>query len=181
VDIFAGYSYLGTQSKLQPGGIQYTSISLGAAGSGAFFFNKHLGVEILYTNHVVNGKAPSDGAVGISGGPIYRKAFGNNLSAFAHGLFGVEQLTGPNTSYPPAFVESERGTWGIGMTLGGGLDLNLCKRVSLRLIEADYRYSHVNFGTYAGVPIAPPYPLGGTADLNALELSTGIVTHFGGL
>ena len=97
-------------------------------------------------------------------------------------MFGVEQLTGPDTSYPPAFVESEPGRWGIGLTIGGGLDLNLplCNnRVSLRLIEADYRYSHVNFGTYAGFPIAPPLSLGGTTNMNALELSGGIVTHFG--
>ena len=67
VDIFMGYSYLGTQSKLEPAGIKYSSISLGAIGSGAYYFNSHLGVEGVYTNHVVNGKSPSDGAVGISG------------------------------------------------------------------------------------------------------------------
>jgi hypothetical protein len=97
-------------------------------------------------------------------------------------LFGAEQLTGPDMSYPPALVESEPGKWGIGMSAGGGLDLALPfynNLFSLRLLEADYRYSHVNFGPYAGVPTAPPAALGGTTSMNALELSSGIVVHIG--
>lgn len=157
-------------------------MDMGAIGSAAYYFKPHLGIEAVYTNHVENNRSPSDGAVGISGGPIYRKAMYNNLSVFAHGLFGVEQLSGPNTNYPPAAVEFESAKWGIGLTAGGGLDLNLpfCNnRVSLRLVEADYRYSHVNYGPYAGLPTPAPVSLGGTVDLNALEISSGIVVHFG--
>jgi hypothetical protein len=155
---------------------------LGAIGSAAYYLNSHWGIEGVYTNHVVNSKIPADGAVGISGGPIYRWSYENHLTLFAHGLFGAEQLTGPDMSYPPALVESEPGKWGIGMSAGGGLDLALPfynNLFSLRLLEADYRYSHVNFGPYAGVPTAPPAALGGTTSMNALELSSGIVVHIG--
>jgi len=162
-------------------------MNLGATGSFAYFFsthrfNNHLGAEGVYVNHVVNHSAPSDGAVSLSGGPIYRWPVANNMTVFAHGLFGVEQLSGPDTSYPPALVEFESGKWGFGMTAGGGMDIGLPffnNRFSLRLVEIDYRYSHVNYGTYAGLPTPAPATLGGTTNLNALELSTGIVAHFG--
>ena len=182
VDIFTGFSYFGAHGTLQPAGIPYSSMNMGAIGSGAYYFKYHWGVEGIYTNHVVNSSTPSDGAQGISGGLIYRYPFANHLTVFAHGLFGAEQLTGPDTNYPPSVVESENGTWGYGVTAGGGMDLNLPffdNRFSLRIFEADYRYSHVDFGTYAGVPVAAPTTLGGNTNLNAIELSSGIVTHFG--
>jgi hypothetical protein len=50
-------------------------------------------------------------------------------------------------------------------------------RFSLRLFEADYRYMHADFGPYVGIPTSGA--LGGRANLDAVELSTGIVTHFG--
>jgi outer membrane protein OmpA-like peptidoglycan-associated protein len=49
-------------------------------------------------------------------------------------------------------------------------------RFSFRLFQADYRYLHVNFGPY--VP-PPSGPTGGRANLSGVDLSTGIVTHFG--
>ncbi len=185
-DIFLGSTYFSAHGTLQPAGIPYTSISQGAIGSYAYYFNKHslnqhLGFEGVYTNNVVNHASPSDGAVGISGGPIYRLSPVNNITFFVHGLFGAEQLTGPNSKYPPATAEYEPAKWGFGLTAGGGMDIAMpfCNHLSLRLFEVDYRYSHVNFGPYAGLPTSAPVALGGTTDLNAIELSTGIVVHFG--
>ena len=175
-DIFMGYSYLGTQSKLQPAGISYSSINLGAIGSVAYYFNNHVGLEAVYTNHP-NGA--NDGASGISGGPIFRLPK-QNFTLFAHGLVGGERVGGPNADSPPALVEHEPYTWGLGLTAGGGLDYNMPfhnNLFSLRLFEADYRYIHENFGTYVGVPTSGV--LGGTTNLNAVELSAGIVTHIG--
>src|ERR1700679_3553097 len=47
VDIFAGYSYFGVHGDIQPTGQAYTSVNLGAIGSGAYYFNKYLGGEIV--------------------------------------------------------------------------------------------------------------------------------------
>ncbi|MGP8259891.1 MAG: hypothetical protein ACLQM6_08065 [Acidobacteriaceae bacterium] len=177
-----GYSYFGAHGKLQPAGISYSSINVGAIGSFAYYFNNHLGLEGQYVNHVVNSSTPSDGAVGISGGPIYRVSSLNNVTFFAHGLFGAEQVTGPDSNYPPASVSNEPGRWGYGFTAGGGMDLDLPfydHRFSIRVVEADYRFSHVDFGTYNGLPTAAPAALGGHTNLSAAEVSTGIVTHFG--
>jgi len=50
-------------------------------------------------------------------------------------------------------------------------------RFSFRLFEADYRYIHANFGPYTPPPTAGQ--MGGRANLSGVDLSTGIVTHFG--
>ena len=46
-----GYSYFGAHGRLQPAGIPYSSINLGAIGSGAYYFNKYFGGEVIYVNH----------------------------------------------------------------------------------------------------------------------------------
>jgi hypothetical protein len=70
--------------------------------------------------------------------------------------------------------------WGVSLRAGGGMDYDIPyfnDRFSLRLFEADYRYIHVDFGPNGTIPTGGA--LGGRANMNAVELSTGIVTHFG--
>jgi hypothetical protein len=174
-DIFVGYSYFSAHGNLQPAGIAYSSINLGAIGSAAIYFDDHVGIEAVLTSHP---SGANDGATGISAGPIFRLPK-QNYTLFAHTLFGTERLGGPNNDTPATF-EHEPYTWGLGLTAGGGFDYNmpfLNNRFSLRLVEADYHYIHENFGTYVGVPTGGA--LGGTTSLNAIELSTGLVVHFG--
>ena len=175
VDIFMGYSYLGVHGKLQPAGIPYSSINEGVIGSGAYYFNNYFGGEVIYSNHP-SGK--NDGFSGISAGPIFRLPM-DHFTMFAHGLAGGTLLGGPNSDVPATY-EHEPYTWGIGLTAGGGMDYAIPywkNRFSLRLFEADYRYLHTDFGPSVSIPTGGP--LGGRANLNAIELSTGIVAHFG--
>jgi hypothetical protein len=175
VDIFLGYSYFGQHGVLQPAGISYSSINEGAIGSVAYYANKYFGGEVIYTNHP---DGLNDGVSGVSLGPIARLPY-ENMTFFAHGLVGTERLGGPNSDLPATF-EHEPYTWGVALTAGGGIDYNMPfwnNRFSLRLFEADYRYMHVDFGPYVGIPTVGV--LGGRANLSAIELSTGIVTHFG--
>ena len=51
-------------------------------------------------------------------------------------------------------------------------------RFSLRLFQADYRWMHVNYGLPA-LTAPTNGALGGRTNLNGIDLSTGIVTHFG--
>ena len=46
VDIFAGYSYFGTQSIIKPTGQQFSSVDIGAMGSVAYYFNRYVGGEV---------------------------------------------------------------------------------------------------------------------------------------
>ncbi len=174
-DLFTGYSYFGAHGQVKPAGINYSSINLGAIGSGAYYVNRYAGGEFIYTNHP---DGVNDGFSGASLGPIFRAPM-DNFTLFAHGLVGGARLGGPNNENP-AVREHEPYRWGVGLTLGGGMDYDLPfmnHRFSLRLFEADYRYIHADFGPAVSIPTAGI--LGGRTNMSAVELSTGIVTHFG--
>jgi len=176
-DIFLGYSYFAAHGKITSTAIPFSSIDLGAIGSAAYYFNRHEGVEVVFTDHP-DGR--NDSAAGISAGPIFRMPM-QNMTLFAHALIGGERLDGPNSEVP-ATLEHEPYTWGTGLTFGGGMDYDmpfLSNRFSLRLFEADYRFIRVNFGPLVAVPTNGT--LGGITNLNALEVSTGIVAHLGTL
>jgi outer membrane protein OmpA-like peptidoglycan-associated protein len=158
---------------VKPAGINYSSIDVGAIGSGAYYFSKYVGGEAIFAAHP-DGK--NDGLYTISGGPIFRAPM-QNFTLFAHGLAGAAKLGGPN-SENPAYHEPYR--WGPTLTAGGGMDYDLPffdNRFSLRLFEADYRYIHANFGPSTTIPTGGV--LGGRANLSGAELSSGIVAHFG--
>src|SRR5271170_4292420 len=174
VDIFFGYSYFGAHGQLKPFGINYSSINAGGMASGAYYFSKYAGGEIVGSIHP---SGNNDGFYSISAGPIFRAPM-QNFTLFAHGLVGGGQLGGPNSENP--FYHNPY-QWGPTITAGGGMDYDLPwfdNRFSIRLFQADYRWIHTNYG-----PTAPSIPtccaLGGRANLSAAELSTGLVAHFG--
>jgi hypothetical protein len=177
VDIFTGYSYFGAHGQVVPEDISYSSINLGAIGSGAYYMNKYMGAEAIYTNHP---SGVNDGFSGASLGPIFRLPM-ENFTLFAHGLVGGTRLGGPNSEVP-ALREHEPYTWGVGLTAGGGMDYDLPffnHRFALRLFQADYRFIHTDFGPAVTVALPIGGVLGGRVNMSAVELSTGIVTHFG--
>jgi hypothetical protein len=175
VDIFTGYSYFGAHGQVQPAAIRYSSINLGAIGSGAYYFNKYIGGEAIFVAHP---SGANDGLYTISGGPIFRAPL-QNFTVFAHGLVGAAKLGGPNNE--PPFPYHNPYKWGPSLTAGGGMDYDipwLENRFSLRLFQADYRWIHEDYGLPA--LMAPTGgPLGGRVNMNGIDLSTGIVTHFG--
>ena len=176
VDIFTGYSYFGAHGQVKPAGINYSSVDEGAAGSGAYWFNKYVGAEILFTAHP---DGNNDGIYTGSAGPIFRAPM-QNFTLFAHGLAGGARMGGPNNSGTPFYHEPYQ--WGPSLAVGGGMDYDLPflnHRFSLRLFEADYRYIHEDYGPYTPPPT--PGVMGGRANLSAVELSAGIVTHFGSI
>jgi hypothetical protein len=175
VDIFMGYSSFGAHGQVKPAGLPYSSVNYGAIGSGAYYFNRYFGGEVVYSNHP---DGVNDGVSGASGGLIARLPM-QNFTVFAHGLAGAARLGGPN-SENPATLEHEPYRWGPSLTAGGGMDYAIPywnNRFSLRLFQADYRYIHADFGPTATIPTGGI--LGGRANLSAAELSTGIVMHFG--
>jgi outer membrane protein OmpA-like peptidoglycan-associated protein len=174
VDIFVGYSYFGAHGQVKPAGIPYSSINLGAIGSGAYYFNKYFGGEIVFAAHP---DGNNDGLYTASAGPIFRAPM-QNFTLFAHGLVGGARLGGPNQSNP--FIYHEPYQWGPTLTAGGGMDYDLPffnNRFSLRLFQADYRYIHANYGP--SVPVPTTGVLGGRTNMSGVELSTGLVMHFG--
>ena len=181
VDIFTGFSYYGAHGVLKPANIAYSSINEGAVGSGAYYFSKYVGAEVDIFAHP---SGVNDGMYSAHGGLILRAPM-QNFTLFAHGLAGAARLGGPNSGTDVTGVESinayhEPYTNGPSLIAGGGMDYDLPflnNRFSIRLFEADYQYIHEDYGFYVGVPTSGV--LGGRANLSGVDLSTGIVTHFG--
>ena len=174
VDIFTGYSYFGAHGQVKPANINYSSINEGAIGSAALYFNRFVGAEI---NFVAHPDGLNDGLYSSSAGLIVRAPM-EHYTLFAHGLVGGAKLGGPNSEGPLEYHEPYR--WGPTLTAGGGMDYDLPffnNRFSLRLFEADYRYIHADYGPSTTVPTGGI--LGGRTNMSGIDLSTGIVTHFG--
>ena len=173
VDIFTGYSYYGLHSTINPSGEQFGSVNEGAIGSGAYYFNKYFGGEVTM---IANPNGNGDGFYGYYAGPIFRLPL-QNYTLFAHGLAGGVDGVGPNN---PGGVGYNPYTWGVGLIAGGGMDYDLPwfnHHLGIRLFEADYRYTHIDFGP--ANPVA--FLQGGRANLDGAELSSGLLFHFGSI
>ncbi len=179
-DVFMGYSYLvpkGTVQVPQPNStvepFSYDNVNVGGLFSGAYFFNRRVGLQAEFGVHQwgaqsahgsnIGAHGNDDGFVTFVGGVIARFPRGN-ITPFVHALAGTAQVSGPDFNPP---------TWGPGLTAGGGLDYEtplLNHHLAIRIFQGDYEYMHANFGT--GV-------YGGLAKVNAVRLSAGLVFHVG--
>jgi outer membrane protein OmpA-like peptidoglycan-associated protein len=172
------YSYFQAHGADTDVGISYNDIRLGAYASGSYYFNRHLGLEAAFEAHP---DGNNDGLYDVQAGPIIRDNM-NHFSLFAHGLIGMGRLAGPDTraGHPIGYTYHNPWTWGgPSLTAGGGLDINLIRAVSLRLIQVDYTYNNVDFGPWGGIRNANP--LGGRAHLPGLQASAGLVWHAGNI
>jgi outer membrane protein OmpA-like peptidoglycan-associated protein len=190
-DIFLGYSYLaphgtvttttpstttitepdflaltGTAATTDPPGTPivgtYHAVNEGAIFSGAYYFNRYVGVQAELGEHKGGN---NDGFLTVGGGLILRYPM-DQITVFAHGLVDAAQVNGP---------VGEPNQWGPGLTAGGGMDYEtpwLNHRLAIRLFQADYEYMHADWGQGA---------FGGRANINAARLSAGLVIHVGSL
>jgi hypothetical protein len=172
-DVFAGYSYLaphGTTSS----GVTAQSIDYGSIFSVARYFNKYVGLQAEVAEHIPNQntfypQCPSCGSTWAdddvssgSGGIIFRFPTAD-VTPFVHALVGVDYVgVNPGTT---------NDVWGAILTAGGGMDYAtplFHKHLAIRIFQADYQYTHVNFD-------------GGRGNFNMAQLSTGFVYHIGAL
>jgi hypothetical protein len=177
-DFFAGYSYLaphGTVVTPIVGGTvtaSYDAVNVGAIISGAYYFNRNVGVQAEFAEHEygnsvagsnIGTEGNDDGFITGAGGIIFRFPTGN-ITPFIHGLVGAADVDGP--------FQNPR-HWGPALTAGGGMDYEtpwLNHRLAIRLFQADYEYMHADFGTGY---------YGGRANIDAARLSAGLVLHVG--
>ncbi|SEC53870.1 OmpA family protein [Terriglobus roseus] len=178
VDIFMGYSYWSGHGQLKPAGISYSSINLGAIGSGAYYFNKYAGFEVSAAFHP---DGNNDGLMPLlQAGPIFRLP-GQYVTFFGHAMAGAARLGGPNSEVPGA-VYHEPYNWGPALTAGGGMDYDLPffnHKLGLRLFQADYTYIHEDYGPYTQIPTGGV--LGGRANVSSAQLSSGLLIHMGSI
>ncbi len=177
VDIFTGYSYYAphgtvtTNSSVtgQPYPVTYGSVDYGAIGSFAYFFNQYVGGVVEYADHTL-GK--NDGFNNLSAGLIARYPSSLGVTPFVHAEGGAARVGGPNAEPNVYHVY----TWGPMLKVGGGLDYDtplFNHHLGIRLFQADYVYTHADFG--------PESITGGRANINAPELSAGLLFKFGNL
>jgi len=170
VELTAGYSYFNPSGAIA--GFPYQRISAGSIYGSSYFFNRKLGVQADASFYP---QSANDGDQTFSAGPVFRYP-GTKATPFIHLLMGGTRLTGPN-------VPSIGGTsyfyngchWGAAVTAGGGVDYavpQLYHRIVVRILQADYQFMQVNYGPLTATG-------GGTASLNSLRLSSGVVLRWG--
>jgi len=153
-------------------------IDLGGILSGAYFFNRYLGVQLegAYHNYDSN-----DAATTVAGGLIVRDP-GAHWTPFAHVLVGGARVHGNGGYYDdfPVLAYLTPNTWGLDVTAGGGLDYELNHHWAIRLVQADYEFMNPDFPRrYWEYEGHSGWATVGTMDINALRLSAGIVYHGG--
>jgi hypothetical protein len=167
-DIFAGYQWLNPGGNV-PGGpdgmggvLPFKVPSMAKGGGLAFGYNFHPNFA-LEGDIGVNLKDQFDIST-YSLGPRFTWR-GDGINFFAHTLLGDNHITSP--------VGARNG---IGAILGGGIDIPIVKRISLRLIEADYQWARQNYAST--VPANQPDLR--HSSFEGARLRTGVVFNFGG-
>lgn len=168
VDLFLGYQWLHPGGTVPspftpvnaPIGQKLKDMDKGGGAAATYNFTPHWGLEGDYGYS--EGDNGSEHTASI--GP--RFAWRNEgVMFFAHTLFGYNRLNVP-------LVDTSNG---IGAILGGGMDLAVWRRLSIRLFEADYVWAHHNFAH----EVAPAFDDLRRPNLEGVRLRTGVVLNFG--
>jgi len=168
-EIFGGYSWLAPNGW---GDLDYKINNIPNAfdASNTYYLPTAHNVGILMdgSGHFRGGTTPPNlqngsndsTAVGYALGGLQYKWHGKTVSPFLRGFLG-----GANIS-PDCCHGTE---WSFAAGGGGGLDLNVTPRVSIRLIQADYIYS-----SYSHV-----FPSTHSTSWNSVRLAAGLVFNLG--
>ena len=150
-------SYLPRDNQIS---IKLDSMPYGAGAAFTYNFAPHFGMEADF------GGNGSDQAREYTTSVGPRVEFrGEGISVFMHALASWNRLD------PPGLPAHN----GIGAIMGGGMDLNLTRRFSYRLFEADYVGARQNFANVVG----SEFPGLQRTALAGVRLRTGLVFNFG--
>jgi OmpA family len=170
-DVFAGYQYLYPGGRVPTGldpndsaGFKLPGMAKGIGGAFTYNFATHFGLETDFGYNRDSGSGSSEWTVGA--GPRFMVRM-ENASVFIHALGTFNRLAindGFNTSN------------GVGMVLGGGMDVPLGKMFSWRVFGADYVWAQHNFASIESAQ----WPTLRRPQLEGARLRTGIVMSWGG-
>ncbi len=171
-DFFAGYQYLYPGGTVPQGGsdpsnptpFKLPGMSRGAGTAFTYNFDPHWGGEVDFGYNRDSDTISSNWTV--SAGPRFMWRT-DAVNTFIHALVGMNRVT-----YDAGNVTHN----GIGMILGGGMDIPFTKMFAWRLFEADYVYSRHNFANLA----APEFPNLRRPTFEGARLRTGVVISCGG-
>jgi outer membrane protein OmpA-like peptidoglycan-associated protein len=172
-DIFAGYQWLHPGGSVpapfgdpnNPNPFTLPDLSRGLGGAFTYNLDSHWGAEFdLGLNWGTNSNNVNYEDT-FSVGPRFMWRT-DTTNYFLHSLLSLNQLN----------VNGLGGNNGIGVILGGGMDLPLRKGLAWRLFEADYVWARHNYADYA----PPQDPDLRRASLEGVRLRTGLVFSWGG-
>ena len=169
-DLFGGYQWLhtgittpaGFSDPNNPTGYIVPDMARGIGGALTYNLDPHWGMELDFGHNTVSGNYDST----VSAGPRFMWR-SEGLNFFAHGLVGYNRL---------AVKDIAKRSNGVGLMVGGGMDLPLTKYFAVRIFQADYVWSAHHFSDLAG----PAFPDLRRPEMKGVRLRTGIVFSWGG-
>src|SRR5262249_43978951 len=167
VDLFGGYSFV--RFKTNTAGVKedfnWHGLEASLAGNVNRWFSL-VGDFGFYTIKELPRNA-SGSAYTYLFGPQFSKR-GERFTPFVHALFGAARLANIQVTPPSgsAFFNRSFSLNSFATALGGGLDINFNKHISVRIAQADY--------------LLTKFTDGGDNKQNNLRASAGLVLHFGG-
>jgi len=171
-DLFAGYQYLhpggtvpeSTSDPNNPTPFTLPDMKKGAGTALTYNLNPHWGGEVDFGYNRDTDSASSEWTVSFGPRFMWRT---DDANLFVHALGSFNRLT-----YDAGTATHN----GIGVIVGGGMDLPINKMWAWRLFQADYVWAAHNFANYAN----PQFASLRRPNLNGVRLRTGIVISWGG-
>jgi len=169
-DLFVGYQYLHPGATVpapfgdpsNPTAYQVPDMGKGFGAALTYNFDPHWGGEIDFGHNWTSGSYELTTSIGPR--LMWRTSDGNY---FAHALLSLNRL---------AVTGINEGQDGIGVILGGGMDLPVTKSIAWRLFQVDYVWGRHNYADYA----SPLYPNLQRPSLEGLRMRMGLVFSWGG-
>jgi outer membrane protein OmpA-like peptidoglycan-associated protein len=158
-EAYLGYSWLDPNGNVDWGSVP--SIVAGGDLSVTHYFPNARNLGIVVDGSVHSGKGATDlGAnVGLGLAGLQYKLHNAPLSPFVRVMVGAAYLD-------PVLLRSE---WKPAVDVGGGLDVNLSKAFSIRLVQADYIWTYYRENNFQHT----------SDNWNMLRLSAGLVFNLG--
>jgi outer membrane protein OmpA-like peptidoglycan-associated protein len=168
-DIFVGYQWLHPGGTVptpfgdpnNPNPYKLQDMPKGFGSALTYNFDPHWGVEFDLGHNWGNGNYELTGSVG----PRFMVR-SDNANFFLHSLVSLNRVN----------VDHLTAGNGIGVILGGGIDLPINKRLAIRVLEADYVYARHNYADFA----AAEFPDLRRPTFDGVRLRTGLVFSWGG-
>lgn len=165
-EIYGGYSWIHPNGHygLFDNGIKTADIVDGFDVSGVYYLPNawNLGILIDGSGHFNRSHNPGGMNLGIGDVGLQYKWHTDQLSPFVRAFVGADRISPPN----PFSNE-----WRLAMGGGGGLDLSVTKKFSIRVAQADYIYTTYN--------PAGQRPFSNSTQWNMIRLSAGVVFNLG--
>lgn len=140
-NVFVGYSYLRGDF-----GEQHGDLAGGAILSGVANFHRHVGVVAEWSTHHDTNRGVNVDSNLLLFGPRFYFVHGKRVTPFFHVLAGIHHT---QVGFPGLGINGDSDN-GAALAAGAGLDVDVHRKVSVRLFQVDYVTMDLKFPTRTG-------------------------------